>query len=710
LIFKDDTIKFAKIAGMIFIRYFIIFLWFTPSIILQAGSPPSIGKQKSKSASNTDTTSLIPAMISVIESGERTPQARCTLDSLIDVSNKIGFIPGVARGTMMIGVFYWENPDSALQYFRIARQYSKQQNYKLGYFLSTHNIGTIYLNYGIQDSAIFWLIRALGTWTPEIGMNRHAKIQLDLGTWYAAREDYKQGLNFLMPAMNSMKRSGDTVKLRSVYNELGILYTNLHNFEKARTYYEQIFIITPEQFMNGRFWADNYNNLGTLYMEVKKDYDSALYIFRKSLKTALKYKLTDKLLIIQLNMGSVFHMLHQQDSSTFYLRSAKARIDKFTPRIHMAGLFINYGVALLSSGKTDSAKYYADKGMALLDDAGAANMKIAGYELLFRVDSVRGNYLSALRNLQQTKELTKQLYNKEIMLKVAEKEFAYQMQQKNDENNYLKRENTLKEGIISNQRLILGFAIFIILMIAGILIFIVYNRKKLQLLNNTKDKFLSIISHDLRSPFNSLLGLLNELHSGYDEFTDDERISILRMLQTSSQNTYHLLENLLEWTRAQQGKISSVPEIIPVRTSIGKTIDLLRARAEKKGIEIRNEITPALTVYADPMLFDNCILNITNNAIKFTPSGGTITIHDHKNEKSVFVCCTDTGIGIPGDYLNQIFKLDGKVKRNGTANEPGTGLGLILCREFVDLMHGKITLESKVGEGTTVCIEIPARR
>ena len=649
-------------------------------------------------------------MISVIESGERTPGARHTLDSLMEVSRKIGFIPGVARGTMMIGVFYWQNPDSALQYFRIARQYSKQQNYKLGYFLSTQNIGTIYLNYGMQDSAIFWLIRALGTWTPELGMTRHAKIQLDLGAWYAVREDYKQALNFLMPAMNSMKRSGDTVKLRSAYNELGILYTNLHNFEKAKTYYEQIFIITPEQFMNGRFWADNYNNLGTLFMEVKNDYDSALYIFRKSLKIAQKYKLTEKLLIIHLNMGSVFHMLHQQDSSIFYLRSAKARIDKFTPVTHTAGLFINYGVALLSSGKIDSAKYYGDKGMALLNYAGAVNLKIAGHELLFRVDSIHGNYLSALRNLQQTKELTKQLYNKEIMLKVAEKEFAYQMEQKNDENNYLKRENSLKAGIISNQRLILGFAIFIILMIAGILIFIVYNRKKLQLLNNTKDKFLSIISHDLRSPFNSLLGLLNELHSGYDEFTDDERKSILRMLETSSQNTYHLLENLLEWTRAQQGKISSTPEIIPVRTSIGKTIDLLRARADKKGIEIRNEITPALTVYADPMLFDNCILNITNNAIKFTPTGGAITLHDRKNEKAVFVCCTDTGIGIPGDYLNQIFKLDGKVKRNGTANEPGTGLGLILCREFVDLMHGKITLESKVGEGTTVCIEIPARR
>jgi signal transduction histidine kinase len=245
-------------------------------------------------------------------------------------------------------------------------------------------------------------------------------------------------------------------------------------------------------------------------------------------------------------------------------------------------------------------------------------------------------------------------------------------------------------------------------MIGGILYYIIRNRKKLQRLNDTKDKFFSIISHDLRSPFNSLLGLLNELHSGYDEFSDEERKQVLSMLAESSQNTYQLLENLLEWARAQQDIITANPELMPVRQHVEKTVGVLANRANQKGIEISIDIAADLMVFADTVLFDNSILNITNNAIKFTPAGGTIFISATVKESMVVICCSDTGIGIPADCLSQLFRLDGNVKRRGTDSEPGTGLGLILCKEFIDLMKGKITVESREHEGTKVCIELPS--
>ena len=684
-------------------------LCFILLLSLQACQLSGAGEHKSAmNPAQQDTAAILPAMFAVLTSGDRSLQARHTLDSLVDVSRKIGYIPGVARGIMLTGVFFWENPDSAIHYLRIARQYSKQQGYNLGYFLSTQNIGSLYLNYGMQDSAIFWMIRTLAVWTPEIGLQRHAKLQLDLGSWYSTREDYKRGLEFLIPAMISMKKTGDTIKLGSVYNALGVMYTNLFNFEKAKYYYEQIFLITPESFMNGRFWADTYNNLGALYLDVRKDNDSALVMFRKSVNISMKHQLPDKFCLTYMNMGNAFLGLQQLDSAIFYLRSARAMIDKFTNKIHMAGIFINYGAAMIASEKIDSAKHFVDMGMALLRGEGAVNLKITGYELLFQVDSARGQYVSAIRYMQQARELTKAFHNREILMKVAEKEFVYELNLKNSENSYLKRENALKAGIIKNQKIILAFAILTILMIAGILVIIAHNRKKLQRLNHTKDKFFSIISHDLRSPFNSLLGLLSELHSGYEEFSDEERIQMLSMLETSGQNTYQLLENLLEWARAQQGAITSNPELIPVRKHVVKTVDLLIAKAAKKGIAIRIEINPDVISFADPMLFDNSILNITNNAIKFTPTGGTITLSGIAKEKSVLVCCTDTGIGIPAGYLDQLFRLDGNVKRYGTDREPGTGLGLILCKEFVDLMEGKITVESKENEGTKVCIELPA--
>ncbi len=687
----------------------ILSLFFILIVAMQACQPSGSGKHQPISGTGQyDTAGIIPAMIKVLESGDRSAQTRRTLDSLVELSRKAGFIPGIARGIMMTGAFLWGNPDSAIHYLSLARQYSLQHHYNLGYFLSTQNMGSLYLNYGMQDSAIRSFLAAMACWTPEIGMQRHAKLQLDIGSWYSSRDDFKQSLKFLLPAMISMKKTGDTIRLRSAYNSLGVMYTNLLNFEKAKYYYEQIFLITPELYMKGRFWANNYNNLGKLYLTVGENYDSALLMFRKSLHVATNYQLDEKLNIIYLNLGIAFFELKQFDSATYYLHEAIGKIDKFIPSTYAAAIYINYGVSLMTFGKIDSAKYYGVKGMALLKKEGAGDLKIAGYKLLFRVDSARGQYLSAIRYMQKAGEISEALHNREILMKVAEKEFAYELDQKNSENNYLKRENSLKAGIIKNQEIILAFAILIILMIAGILIFISYNRKKLLRLNHTKDKFISIISHDLRSPFNSLLGLLNELNSGYIEFTDEERIHILAMLETSSQNTYRLLENLLEWTHAQQGTLTSNPEMIAIKPHVIKTIDLLKPRADKKGVVIRIEISEDIMAFADPILFNNCILNITNNAIKFTPGGKTITLSAIEKEKSVIVCCSDTGIGIPHEYLGQLFLIDGKVKRRGTDEETGTGLGLILCKEFIGLMKGKITVESKENEGTKVCIELPS--
>jgi len=687
-----------------------VYLIFPVLILLMACQSPGPAGDKDREVSGrNDTSGIIPAMIALLDYGDRGLETRHKLDSLLMVSRKTNYISGIAKGIMLTGALQWDNPDSAIFYLRMAREFSRQHHDDQNYFLALQNMGSLYLNYGIKDSAIYYLVKALAAWKPSTGMARHARLQLDFGSWYSARDNYRQSLNFLIPAMITMKKLGDTTRLRSVYLNLGLVYVNLLNFEKAKYYFGQVFSVTPETFMNGRFWANNYNNLGKAWLDVAENYDSAQVTFRKSIDICKKYAIQERVSIIYLNMGITFFELHQVDSARFYLDAALKNIDKFTPGTVIAGIYINNGVVMMAAGKNDSARYFADKGMKLLSEEGAGNLKISGEKLLFHLDSARGQYLPAIGHLEKSMATRDALHNREILMKVAEKEFAYDLEMKNSENKYLKEENSLKSGIISNQRIILAFAILVILMIAGILVFLAYNRRKLERLNQTKDKFMSIISHDLRSPFNSLLGLLNELHSGYKDFSDEERLNILTMLNVSSQNTYHLLENLLEWSRSQQGKITSNPELIEVKPHIEFTLNLLQPRADKKGITLTHTVTPETRLFADPVLFDNCILNITNNAIKFTPAGGSIAISCIPNEKSVVVCCSDTGIGIPAASLDQLFRLDGNVKRPGTEKEPGTGLGLILCKEFVDLMKGTITVESAENRGTTVCIELPAK-
>ncbi|MEI6455988.1 MAG: tetratricopeptide repeat-containing sensor histidine kinase [bacterium] len=709
----------------------ICFLFFLT--ILQVPATPL---PETKTESNTpDTAGIIPGFILILESGQRTPEDRQKMDSLIMVSRNLAYIPGVGRGLMMIGVYYWSNPDSSLRYLHLARKYCHENQYYLGYFLSVHNLGTLYLNYGIQDSAFFYLMKAMSLWKPEIGMQRHARLQLDLGTYYSSKDDYQRSLGLFLSAMKTMKGTGDTVKLRSVYNNLGVLYTNLFNFQKAKYYYEQVFPITPEAFMNGRIWADAYNNLGAVYMDVKKDNDSALIFFRRSVSLSRKYNQMDRVPNSFMNMGNAFLATGRIDSALHYYRLAKGMINKFTRRNHQAGIFINYAVALKWLGQLDSAEYYGQKGIMLLPPEGTGNLKITGYELLFSVDSARGKYASAISYLQQSYRLSKKMHSEEILKKINEKEFEYQLDQKEEENRDLINENRFKEKIIVWQTVILIAGILFLLMLVGILFVISRSRKKLKRinqelqfkneeirmheeeiakqnkalldLNNTRNRFFSIISHDLRSPFNSLLGFLQELIEGYDTYSDDERKRILSSLSTSSQNTYHLLENLLEWALSQQGQIIATIRTVRVREVAVNILGLLQSRADKKGVALEMAVDEEMYALADPVLLANTLLNITNNAIKFTGKGGRIILSSIRKDDKIEISCKDTGIGIPAEFIDQLFRVDGNVKRLGTDREPGTGLGLILCQEFVGLMNGSLRVVSLENEGTEIIIMLP---
>jgi signal transduction histidine kinase len=231
--------------------------------------------------------------------------------------------------------------------------------------------------------------------------------------------------------------------------------------------------------------------------------------------------------------------------------------------------------------------------------------------------------------------------------------------------------------------------------------------EKLKELNNTKDQFFSIISHDLRSPFDSILGFTEILKNEYNELSDNEIKLFIDSLFQASRHIYSLLNNLLQFSRFQLGKMEFEPQNLPLYNIVEKNIEILKGNALKKQINLINKVKAGFVVFADKEMLNSIILNLVTNAIKFTGRGGDVIISSVNNDKFVEVSVVDTGIGMDKKTLVDLFKLDVKKSTPGTENESGTGLGLMLTKEFVENNGGKITVKSSPNKGTCFSFTLP---
>jgi signal transduction histidine kinase len=238
------------------------------------------------------------------------------------------------------------------------------------------------------------------------------------------------------------------------------------------------------------------------------------------------------------------------------------------------------------------------------------------------------------------------------------------------------------------------------------------NELKLEELNSTKDKFFSIIAHDLKSPLGNFKEMTKLMVEEYEQFSENERIEFLKIIKISSNSIYELLENLLLWSRSQRGLIPFSPQIIDVSKCINNSIELFEISTRNKNITIINKIESSLLIFADIDLLTTILRNLISNAIKFTNLNGIIEIGSKKlfnsSEDSVeCIYIKDNGIGIPEDILDNLFLIGSNVSRNGTEGESSTGLGLILCNDFIKLQGGKLWVESEVGIGSTFYFALP---
>ncbi|MDH5367952.1 MAG: tetratricopeptide repeat-containing sensor histidine kinase [Cyclobacteriaceae bacterium] len=537
--------------------------------------------------------------------------------------------------------------------------------------------------------------------------------------------NYKSA-DFLNKAIELNKTLGDIHTKVYLLNKLGRVNTSMNELQLATQNFEEV--LTYKGKIDLKYEAEAYFMLGQIE-KIKGNFSQSLDTHKKALliQRTLGDRYNEALTLY--SIGSLYWSIKNEERARANYTAAIEVQQEIKDNAGLAETYLSIG-----------ALYYDQKHY----ERSIANLKLA-LKLALSANLhviIRDSYLKLSQCYKQLNKFEQALDYQEEFLAMndfiendKDKQQLVKIQNvhniqdfetkidKLDEERAKKEKQLAEQEAFKKNLLILTSFILIIAILLLILYFVkrqsnkkltIVNEKvarqnlELQDLNATKDKFFSIISHDLKGPLNSLSSFTYLLTDHIDSMSKEEIQTLAADLDKSQKNLYALLENLLEWSRSQTGNIEFKPEVFDLTSILKENRDLLLAQAQSKNIEIIYDTTESeLQVNANKNSVNTVIRNLISNAIKFTPTEGKITLGLQKNNNEVNVSIADNGVGMSDEVVQKIFRIDTKHSTKGTANEKGTGLGLILCKEFIEKNGGRIWVSSEVGKGSIFSFSLP---
>ncbi len=433
---------------------------------------------------------------------------------------------------------------------------------------------------------------------------------------------------------------------------------------------------------------------------------------KQSSKAGLSVALNNKALL-ENSIGNSQEALELLDSS----RVLKLEIKDV---ISLAGLYQNYGKILISLGEYDSAEDSLIIGLNYAKQHNQNKHLVNINKLLSKIYLYKGDYKKAFFYKDNQANLADSITSAKLTKSMVKLENIYEIESKERTIQNLEEQNKLKDESLKREfvvRRLLTLVLFFALTILALLVYffiekqranrkLAESKKHVDEINATKDKFFSIIAHDLKAPFSSILGLSNLLVKDFDTFDKEKSRELIYAINQSSKTSFDLLNNLLEWSRSQRNTIPFVPEVLDIDSLFENIKELLNSNLEAKNINLR--LNPhGAKVFADMNMMHTIVRNLISNAIKYSKLDTEIVV-DYKIESDKIVfSIEDQGVGISSENISRLFKVDDQYYREGTSGEKGTGLGLIITKEFLEKHGGEIWIKSKPGLGSTFYFSIP---
>ena len=573
--------------------------------------------------------------------------------------------------------------DSAIYYYNLSYQNVDTVNQKWLIAANYNNIANSYDSKGNKVLALDHYFKALKIFR-ETNQEETVAVTLgNIGYINSETDHYEEAIEYLLQAIEINKKSNNLDNLCSNYNYIGITYKEIGNYDKAIEYLSEAVKISVISNFDYTI-AQSYHNLGNVYI-LSGDYHKAEYCINKSLEVS------EKLSIIM-------------------------------------GLMVNYSSKadiLMHFKKYEEAEKYLLNGLKLSNNNYSYEESVN--ERLKDLYKETQNYKKALEHLEKYVVLNDTIHEMERIKEFNEIKTKYETEQKEIDNKLLKEKTINQELVINRQRIVVIFSILTIIAVVFALILLIISRKRkkehvsllsakneminkkteeLDESNKTKDKLFSIISHDLRTPFTGLFGFSSMLHNDIESGITDNISYYSNQILNSTRSTYELIENLLTWSRSQQNKIIPNHIVINLYNTIEEVISSMTPKISNKEINIKIDINKNETLYIDPNILTIIVRNLVNNAIKFTPSGGSIIIGYVNNVSSHVISIYDTGVGFDENVRNKILCKESYTTK-GTDNEPGSGLGLLLIKDLLNRIDGTLSISSTLGKGSTFSITIP---
>lgn len=601
-----------------------------------------------------------------------------------------------------MGGVYWSqrNYEKALEYYFRSIKIRYETADKKEIANSYQNIGNLFSNLGNTDKAREYYQQALKINMESDDKRKIASTVTVLGNLEFKVQNFQEALNYFTIALNYRKTIGEKKEISISLNSLGNVYSELNNEQKAIQYFSDALKMRRDiRDSNGEIIT--LNGLGNLYQKAKKT-NQALSYFEAGYKIA------------------------NETANTLYIGICARKIaEELLFQNHPEKVESLLNISLASGKKLDNPELN----------------KLAYYGL-YQYFKKRGNFEKALLQYELFATVKDSMQYAQNSLQMLSIQQNLELEKKNNEIKIiegqvdkLREEKDKQTSRLEKERIVLIFLLLFICFIFVVAI-LLYNRyqirKKntlrlqqqneqleeansrlekseadLNRLNATKDKYFGIIAHDLKNPLSALLNFSHIIIERYDSLKDSDIKDFNRHIHESASNINNLLENLLNWAKANTNKLTYTPVRVKLLPVIKSMWSLHELAAKQKNLRIQIEVSEEIQVFADIQMLSLILRNLISNAVKFTTAGGQITIKAIETIRRVEVSITDNGVGIDAQNVDKLFRIDAGVTTAGTNNEHGSGLGLLLVKEFVEKNKGQVYVVSLPGKGSTFTFSLP---
>lgn len=529
-----------------------------------------------------------------------------------------------------------------------------------------------------------------------------------------------KALDYLLLSLEELEKAGDKQEIAICYNNIGIAYMLAGEYQKAAVYYEKAHNINQE-LRNFNQISNNMMNMGANYIH-QDSIEKGLTYYAVSLMIADSLNMEKEEIELLNHIGLGYHQLGMFKDALQYFHKALELLEKNPNTFTRATVLANIASSYQNWNNHQAALQYAREAFILSKANNFNQVTFIASKILSDLYAAQDNYKLAYDYMVEHKNMSDSLMHAQQSEELIKIQAQYDLDKKEQEIEILRIENTQnKRSIQIRSIIIVSITSFLAILVTLIFILVKLNSKyrtlnhkleiqskELETLNEQKDKFFSFVAHNLKNPFNTIMGFA-ELMQRCDETKDGEKVrQYSNLIYNLSSQVQKVLSNLLEWSRLQRRTFEFKPEIIELNSLIKDVIEMNNKEAARKDLHFDLIDNENVYAFADRTMITTIMQNLISNAINFTMPSGKITIKCRKYDKQVKVSVIDNGVGLAEEDIPKLFQYDIMKTKIGTGEKKGAGLGLILCKEMIQRNNGDIYVKSVPGQGSEFTFTLPA--